>query len=35
LEFAGNCHRAYPAAPPKVRREYNQALFDRIYIDAD
>lgn len=30
-----DCHGAYLAAGPQVRREYNQALFQRIYVDGD
>lgn len=35
IDFASNCSRAYLLASPSVRRDYNQALFKRIFIDAD
>jgi site-specific DNA recombinase len=33
LAFAGNCLAAYGAASPTVRRQFNQAFFERLYID--
>ncbi len=35
LELARDCHAAYAAAAPKMRRLFNQAFFKRIYIDDD
>ena len=35
LELARDCHAAYKAATPKVRRLFNQAFFEKIYIDDD
>jgi DNA invertase Pin-like site-specific DNA recombinase len=35
LDLLQNCHNAYLAAGPQVRRLLNQALFTRLYIDED
>jgi site-specific DNA recombinase len=35
IEFASNWHLAYLAAPPKVRRQMNQAIFERINVHED
>jgi site-specific DNA recombinase len=31
----GHCHRAYLDADPQTRRLFNQALFERLYLDED
>ena len=35
LSFAENCHGAYLDANPQVRRQLNQAFFERLEINAD
>ncbi|MBU4613612.1 recombinase family protein [Rhodococcus sp. GG48] len=35
LDYASNCYRGYVAASHHVRRLYNQAFFERIYVDED
>ena len=35
LSFASDWHHAYEAAGPTVRRQLNQAIFKRIFIDDD
>ncbi|NKR99074.1 hypothetical protein GS473_21370 [Rhodococcus hoagii] len=35
LDYASNCYRGYVAASHYVRRLYNQAFFERIYVDED
>lgn len=35
LVMATSCHSAYMEAPDDVRRLFNQAFFDRLYIDDD
>lgn len=35
LDFASNCHRAYLRASDSVRRLFNQALFEQIFIEED
>ncbi|MFH5227301.1 recombinase family protein [Antrihabitans spumae] len=35
LTYATNCYRGYLAAGNHVRRLYNQAFFERIYVDED
>ena len=33
LEFAADWHAAYVEAEPRVRRQLNQAIFKKIYVD--
>lgn len=35
LHLARDCHRGYLNAPPSVRRMFNHAFFDKLYIDED
>lgn len=35
IEFAKHCERAYLAASPKVRRQLNQAIFEKLYVSDD
>jgi hypothetical protein len=35
LDLAANCAEAYRLASPKVRRQFNQALFQRLLIADD
>jgi site-specific DNA recombinase len=35
LALAGNCQRAYRVADPRVRRQFNQAFFEKLYINED
>lgn len=35
IAYLQNCHAAYLNAPPTVRRQLNQAFFDKIYVDED
>ncbi|MGW0019947.1 recombinase family protein [Rhodococcus sp. NPDC003382] len=35
LDYATNCYRGYLAAGPHVRRLYNQAFFEKIYVEDD
>lgn len=35
LAFLTNCYEAYLSAPPKVRRQMNQAVFERFLISED
>ena len=35
LNLARDCHAAYLAADPQVRRLFNQAFFTHLYIDDD
>jgi site-specific DNA recombinase len=35
LAYVGNLHRAYSAAGPRVRRQINQAIFNRILVSSD
>jgi site-specific DNA recombinase len=35
LELARDCHSAYVAAPERVRRHFNQAFFEKIYVRDD
>jgi hypothetical protein len=34
-DLARDCHAAYPAAEPHLRRLFNQAFFTHLYIDDD
>ncbi len=35
LELAKDCHAAYAAADPNVRRLFNQAFFEKLYVHDD
>jgi len=35
IAHLNDCHAAYLHAPPTVRRQLNQAFFDKIYVDED
>jgi site-specific DNA recombinase len=35
LDLASDCYRAYLQAPDHVRRLFNQALFEQLYLDED
>lgn len=35
IAFAKNCQQAYLAASPRVRRQLNQAIFEKLYIHED
>ncbi len=35
LDLAADCHAAYVAANPTVRRLFNQAFFDKLYVHDD
>ncbi|MGO8684221.1 MAG: hypothetical protein ACLQUT_06545 [Thermoleophilia bacterium] len=35
LELSRDCHSAYVAAPERVRRHFNQAFFEKIYVRDD
>jgi len=35
LDLAENCYEAHLRAPNQVRREFNQAFFERITVDWD
>ncbi len=35
LDFAKRCDRVYAAAPAQLRRQMNQAIFERFFIDDD
>lgn len=35
LAVAEHCEREYTTAPPRVRRQINQGLFKKLYIDRD
>jgi hypothetical protein len=35
LDLARDCHAAYMAAGPQLRRLFNQAFFSHLYIDDD
>jgi len=35
IEFAKHCERAYLAAAPKVRRQLNQAIFEKLYVHEE
>jgi site-specific DNA recombinase len=35
LELAENCYEAYLRAPDSIRRQFNQAFFERIFVDVD
>jgi hypothetical protein len=35
FELAGNCAKAYEQAPPRVRRRFNQQLFERLLIEDE
>ena len=35
LDYATNCYRGYLAAGPHVRRLFNQAFFEKIYVEDD
>ena len=35
IEFAKNCERAYLAAAPRVRRQMNQSIFEKLYVHED
>jgi hypothetical protein len=32
INLAGNCHRAYLSANPKVRRRFNEAVIQSAYV---
>ncbi len=33
IKLAGNCHAAYLKANPKVRRRFNDAILESVYIE--
>ncbi len=33
LTLVADCHRLYQAAPPHIRRQLNQAVFERIFVE--
>ncbi|MGH9893931.1 MAG: hypothetical protein ACREA0_18490, partial [bacterium] len=33
IKLAGNCHAAYLKANPKVRRRFNDAVLESVYIE--
>ena len=35
LELIGNCHKAYKSAPDSVRRSFNQAFFEKVYVSPN
>jgi predicted NUDIX family NTP pyrophosphohydrolase len=35
IEFAKHCQQAYLAATPRVRRQLNQAIFEKLYVHED
>jgi site-specific DNA recombinase len=35
LDLVSNCARAYALAPPQLRRRFNQAFFEALFIDED
>jgi site-specific DNA recombinase len=35
LDLVGNCAEAYALAPPPLRRRFNQAFFEALFIDED
>ena len=35
IEFAKHCQQAYLSGTPKVRRELNQAIFEKIYVHEE
>jgi site-specific DNA recombinase len=35
LDLLANCHRAYRKAPGHLRRQFNQALFERLLVHDD
>jgi DNA invertase Pin-like site-specific DNA recombinase len=35
LELAGNCHVAYCAAGPQIRRHFNQAFFTHVWVGRE
>ena len=35
LDFAQRCDRVYAAAPTQLRRQMNQAMFEKFFIDED
>lgn len=35
IEFAKHCEHAYLAAAPKVRRQINQAIFEKLYVHEE
>jgi hypothetical protein len=35
LDFAQRCDRVYAAAPTRLRRQMNQAMFEKFYLDDD
>ena len=35
LELAKDCHAAYVAADPNIRRLFNQAFFEKLYVHDD
>ncbi len=35
IALATNCHRAYLASPPKLRRALNQAFYEKLYLHGD
>ena len=35
LDLLANCHRAYRTAPRHLRRQFNQALFERLLVHDD
>lgn len=35
LKLIGNCHKAYQSAPPNIRRAFNQAFFEKIYVSPN
>ncbi len=35
LSYASNCYAAYLAANPQTRRLFNQAFFEKVYIEQD
>jgi hypothetical protein len=35
LEFATRCDEVYASAPPQLRRQMNQAVFERFFVEDD
>lgn len=35
LELIGNCYKAYKKAPDSVRRAFNQAFFEKVYVSPN
>ena len=35
LALVADCHRLYVAAPPHIRRQLNQAVFERIFVEDE